>query len=181
MFHLSTQRLIETWRGLRRNDAAPLRSAFDPCAFPGLMPQLFMLDGAADLPFRLAGGLIEDLLGRPLRGRGFLPLWSEESRGAVRDAARAVMTGREPAVFYASGLTPSGHSAGLELMLAPLAGADGLVDRLVGFCQPLTPLVRLKDETLVSLTHKLTILAAPEVGAAEPRLKLAAVDGRLIA
>jgi hypothetical protein len=145
------------------------------------MPQLFMLENAAELPFRLAGGLFEDLMGRPLRGRGFLPLWSEESRGAVRDAARAVLASREPAVIYAHGATEAGDAAGLELMLAPLAGRDGLVDRLIGVCQPLTPLVRLRGEPLVALAHKLTIFAGGEDGAYEPHLKLAAVDGRLIA
>ncbi len=181
MFHSNTQRLITSWRDLRRGESAPLRSQFDPCALPGLMPQLFMLENAADLPFRLAGGLLEDLMGRPLRGRGFLPLWSEESRGAVRDAARAVMAAREPGVIYASGTTEAGDAAGLELMLAPLAGSDGLVDRLLGLCQPLTPLARLKREPLVELNHKLTVFAGVDGNAFEPHLKLAAVDGRLIA
>jgi hypothetical protein len=145
------------------------------------MPQLFMLENTAELPFRLAGGLLEDLMGRPLRGRGFLPLWWEESRGAVRDAARAVLAGHQPAVLYAQGSTAAGDAAGLEFMLAPLADRSGLVDRLLGLCQPLTPLARLKREPLRQLHHKLTIFAGGDIHAAEPRLKLAAVDGRLIA
>jgi hypothetical protein len=182
VFHSNTQRMIDHWRELRSGPGAPARSAFDPRFVSNLMPQLFMLDRQSGLPYRLAGGLVEDLHGRSLRREAFLGLWTADSRAAVRDAALAAVRGPEPAVIYAEARTDSDQRCGLELMLAPLTDADGRVDRLLGLCQPVTTLVRLHGEALTDLTHKLTIYAgAGEAATRTPHLKLAAVDGRRIA
>jgi hypothetical protein len=178
VFHSNTQRLIDTWRALRPKDAAPRRSDFDPCALPGLLPQLFLLGDGADLPVRLSGGLVEDLFGRTLRGETFLALWRPESRAAVRCAARVCQRGCEPAVIHAEGLTETGVSAGFELMLAPLANRAGDLDRILGLVQSITPLVRLHGEQLSEFGHKLTVFAGGEADASEPLLRHAAVDGR---
>jgi hypothetical protein len=182
VFHSNTQRIIDYWRDLRTGPEAPSRGDFDPARVANLLPNTFMLDRQSGLPFRLAGGLVEDLHGRGLRREAFLALWGTESRAAVRDAALAAVRGPEPAVLYANARTDSGQQAGLEIMLAPLTGADGRVDRLLGFYQPVTTLVRLHGEALVELTHKLTLYAgAGDVETRVPHLRLAAVDGRRIA
>ena len=133
-------------------------------------------------PFRLAGGLLEDLHGRSLRNESFLKLWAPEGRAAVRDAAAACLTGRDPAILYAEGVTADGRRAGFELMFAPLIGPDGQIDRLLGHYQPISALAQLNREPISELFHKLTVYAGEDV--TQPKtghLRLAAVDGRRIA
>jgi len=179
MFHSSTQRLVDYWRSLRTGDQAPARAAFDPARMADVLPQVFIvgLDGDA-LPFRLAGGLLTDLHGRGLRGEDFGRLWSRQGRGALNGAAAAAVRDREPVVLRAEGFTDEGQPLGLEIVLAPLTGPDGRIDRLVGLYQPTTTVARLRNRPLVELHPRLTVYAAPQ---AEPHLKLAAVDGRRIA
>ena len=182
VFHSNTQRMIDLWTGLKGAGPAPLRSALDPAEIGALLPQTFMVERGAGLPFRLSGSLIEDLHGRSLKGKSFLELWAPESRAAVRDAVVTAVRACEPAILYAEARTDQDRRAGLELMLAPLAGPDVKVDRLLGLCQPISTLVRLHGENIVELGHRLTVYAGPNKGApAGPHLKLAAVDGRRIA
>ena len=182
MFHNNTQRLIDLWSELKGVGPAPLRSRFDPTAFGGSLPQAFMLARTPGLPFRLAGALLEDVHGRPLHGESFLSLWAPDSRAAVRDAAVAAIRGVSPAILYAEGRTDHDRRAGFEMTIAPLTGPDAKIDRLVGLCQPISALVRLHEETVIELQHRLTVYAgASRPGGVGPALRLAAVDGRRIA
>jgi hypothetical protein len=182
VFHNNTQRLIDVWTELKGVGPAPLRSHFDPGVFEGALPQAFMLSRTAGLPFRLAGALLEDLHGKPLHGESFLSLWASESRAAIRDAAVAAIRGVSPAILYAEGRTDHDRRAGFEMTICPLTGPDAKVDRLVGLCQPISALVRLHEETVTELFHRLTVYAgASRPGGIGPSLRLAAVDGRRIA
>ena len=179
MFHSSTQRLVDYWRSIRSGDEAPARAAFDPARLADVLPQLFVVGKDGDrLPFRLAGGLPTDLHGRGLRGEDFAALWSAQGRGAVAGAVFAAIRDREPVVLRAEGVTADGQPLGLEIVLAPLTGPSGEIDRLVGLYQPTTTVARLRGRPIVELHPRLTVYAAPQ---AEPHLKLAAVDGRRIA
>jgi hypothetical protein len=181
VFHFNTERLIDYWRSLRAGDAAPARAAFDPAAVADVLTQVFMIGrGSEGLPFRLAGGLLVDLHARGLRGDSFLSLWGAGCRAAVRDAAAQAARGGEPVVLFAEASTGSGRRVGLEILLAPLTGPSGLVDRLVGFWQPKTTLEHLDGEPLIETVHKLTVYAGRGETAAG-RLRLAAVDGLRIA
>jgi hypothetical protein len=182
VFHSNTQRLIDRWTELKGVGPAPLRSRFDPAALGGALPQAFMLARTPDLTFRLAGGLLEDLHGRSLYGESFTKLWAPDSRAAVRDAAVAAVRSLSPAILYAEGRTDHDRRAGFEMLLAPLTGPDARVDRLLGLCQPISALVRLHEETVCELQHRLTVYAgASKPGGVGPSLRLAAVDGRRIA
>jgi hypothetical protein len=182
VFHSNTQRLIDLWADLKGIGPAPVRSRFDPSALGGALPQAFMLARTPGLPFRLAGGLLEDLHGRPLHGESFLSLWASDSRAAIRDAAVTAIRGVSPAILYAEGRTDHDRRAGFEMVIAPLTGPDAKVDRLVGLCQPISALVRLHEETVSELCHRLTVYAgASRPGGMGPPLRLAAVDGRRIA
>ena len=182
MFHSNTQQLIDLWSELKGVGPAPLRSSFDPSMFRNALPQAFMLARTPDLTLRLAGGLLEDLHGRSLQGESFLKLWAPDSRAAVRDAAVAAVRGVSPAILYAEGRTDQDRRAGFEMTIAPLTGPDARVDRLIGLCQPISALVRLHEETVCELQHRLTVYAgASKPGGMGPQLRLAAVDGRRIA
>jgi hypothetical protein len=179
VFHPNTQALIDHWRTLRKDASMPPRQALDPAAIAEILTQVFLLGRSGpDLPFRLAGGLLTDLHGRGLRGDGFLELWGAPSRAPAREAVLCAMRDREPVVVYADA-GAAGGVLGLEILLAPLSGPAGGLDRLLGLYQPLTSLVVLRGEPIGPLAHRFAV----RLGAVEPpraRLRLAAVDGMRI-
>ena len=66
-------------------------------------------------------------------------------------------------------------------MLTPLAGPTGAVDRMMGFYQPTSPVAALRGQT-VSVLRLKAIRTASDTGvAALPRLRLATLDGRVLA
>ena len=83
----------------------------------------------------------------------------------------------EPIVIEAAA-DGDGETSLIEILFAPLAGATGAVDRLMGLYQPLDLNHRIK----LSPVRELTVLNIRRANAAEaPRLRLAALDGRRIA
>jgi hypothetical protein len=182
MSHSNTARMLGYWQERRSGAGAPPRSAIDPGEFAPMAPQTFVLGRAAFgvLPFRLAGALVESLHPAPLAGSDFTRLWAPGDRLRVQAAIEAAITRRQPLLVRAEGCALNGAEARLEILLAPLAGSQGRIDRLLGFYQPLTPLVRLRDERIERLF--LMEIEEAEGGAAiTPPLRLAAIDGRLIA
>jgi hypothetical protein len=181
VFHPNTQALIDHWRMLRENapTPTPARDALDPAAIAEILTQVFLLGRSGpDLPFRLAGGLLTDLHGRGLRGEGFLDLWGGPSRAPAREAVLSAISDREPVVVYADA-GAAGGVLGLEILLAPLSGPGGTLDRLLGLYQPLTSLAVLRGGPIGPLAHRFAV----RLGAAArppPRLRLAAVGGMRI-
>jgi len=178
VFHFNTERVIGYWSDLRRGSSLPARQAFDPAAIAQLLPQIFMLElGRASLPFRLAGEFLIDLHGRPLKGVDFQDLFSPAGRSMAARAIDSVLNEPEPVVLEAEGFSVDGRSVNLEILLAPLAGADGRVERLLGLYQPTTLVARLAGQPVVELDARLAMHAT----ARGAHLKLAAVDGLRIA
>jgi hypothetical protein len=176
VFHSNTQGLIDHWRALREGDEAPAREALDPAAISEILTQVFLVGrDTPALPFRLAGGMLTDLHGKSLRGDAFLDLWADQSRGAARDSALSAVRDREPVVIYADA-PAAGGSLELEIMLAPLSGPGGALDRLLGIYQPLQSLAVVRGETIGPLSHRFAVRlgAAPRE---RPALRLAALDG----
>ncbi len=175
MFHPGTQQLIETWRALPDAARIPARADFDPMRLGRLVPQLFSADRTAEgATFRLAGGWIETLHHRPLRGVSWLELWTPESRPMV--AAAVIQTFREarPVVIVAEAERLRG---GLEIVLAPLRQGGDTADRLIGLYQS-NALQERRKEAVGPLTARLSIgVGAPS----RAPLILAALDGRRIA
>jgi hypothetical protein len=180
MFHSNTQRVIEDWNARRGDRAAPARIDISPAAYRELLPQVFLLGmglGGTE-PFRLAGGLLDDLHGRDLRGVCFFTLWMASDRQAVQEALTQARTTGVPVVLAASAWTAEGDEASLEIVLAPLTGPTGELDRVLGLYQPTSSLRRLRDRPLVALT--LTEVQAADTALApppRPRLRLIALDG----
>nr|WP_240454548.1 PAS domain-containing protein [Caulobacter sp. 17J65-9] len=160
VFHTNTQRVIDYWRSLRTGPSAPSRAAFDPMVLHKLLPQVFMVGrGAGGLPLRLAGDEVIQLHGRSLRAAPFLSMWASPSRAAARDAAVAAVRGVEPVVIMTEGRTQAGDRLGLEILLAPLVGPSGVVDRLLGLHQPTTGTDVLEQRPLHELHARLTVYA----------------------
>lgn len=182
MSHSNTARMLGYWEGQRGEGDCPLRSSIDPAAFAEVVTQAFVIgrcDGAA-YAFRLAGALLEDLHPGPLAGSDFMSLWAPSDRLRMKAALDAALSSRRSLIATAYGRNLSGAEARLEILLAPLAGGQGQIDRLLGLYQPTSPLFRLQGQTIERLFLEQITFA----DGAEPTptpLRLAAVDGRLIA
>ena len=182
MFHHSTERLIDYWRARKRDAAAPLRATINPGDFLDLLPQVFILgrDRAGAYPMRLAGAFVSDLHGRDLRGEDSLGLWALSRRLEIKGALETARRRAEPLVIDADIRAHGAPTLGLEVMLAPLGGADGQVDRFLGLYQPLAMMHRLMGRP----AYELGVRRVQNLGPANeeaPRLRLAALDGRRIA
>jgi hypothetical protein len=181
MFHANTQRMIDHWRDLKGDAAAPARTAIDPGAFAHLLPQVVILGrpAAGRYVVRLAGGLVDEVHGGGLVGGDPIALWAEPYRASLELALEAIRRRPEPLVITAEGQTASGQALSLEIMLAPLTGASGEIDRLLGLYQPTSPVAALTGRPIGALVMRSIATARPD--GVLPRLRLAAVDGRQIA
>jgi hypothetical protein len=145
------------------------------------MPQVFILgrQRAGEYGFRLVGGLVDDLHGGRVGGLDPLRLWAAPYRTSLQLAFEAIRRQPEPLVITAEARAAGGQTMTLEIMLAPLAGAAGDIDRLLGLYQPLTPVAALMGQRIESLVVR--GIAPAGAGEPFPRLKLAAVNGRRVA
>lgn len=181
MFHSNTQRMIDYWRSRAEFGGAPDRASLDPAHFARLAPQAFILGRsvAGVYPIRLAGELVCDLHGRPLRGQNFLALVAAEDRFNLQTALEIARRRPEPLVATMEALTDE-TSLPLELLIAPLATRMGQPDRFLGLYQPLSMVSRLDG----GLIRQLTVRSVRGVGPANeetPRLRLATLSGRRVA
>jgi hypothetical protein len=183
MFHSNTELLISYWRTRRIAGAAPARADIDPADFSNLAPQVFMLgrQGPGRFHFRLAGGFVADLHGRDLRECELLPLFEPNHRTALQLALEALRREPQPLVMDCDARPRMGRPLGLEIMIAPLIGPSGDIDRYIGLYQPTSPVAALMGQSAQSLSVRAINAADPTTAAALPRLRLAAVEGRRIA
>lgn len=181
MYHSNTQQMIDYWRAKRGAGGLPPRNAIDPTEFARLAPQTFILGRMASglYPIRLVGGLIAELHGRDLRGLNFLALADDAGRRALHTGIEVSRRRPEPMVLRADGLAEQA-ALPLEILLAPLAGAAGSPERLLGLYQPLALVSSLQDLPI----RQLLVRSACGVGPANEEscyLRLATLDGRRVA
>jgi hypothetical protein len=182
MFHSNTELLIDYWRERKETDRAPARARINPVDFAALLPQIFMLGRLrpGQYGFRLVGGLVDDLHGGNLSIADPIKLWAPAYRASLQLALEAVLRQPEPLVIAAEARVRGGQALKLEITLAPLAAPNGQIDRLIGLYQPVTPVAALMGQPIETLVIR-NITSAGSAGAAFPRLKLAAMNGRQIA
>ncbi len=182
MSHSNTNRMLSYWEARRGDRPAPLRSAIDPADFSDIMTQAFVVgrEGAGVYPLRLAGALLDDLHRGPLPGSNFTELWAMADRPRLESAIERALGRGQALLVRAQGRSLSGQEAMLEILMSPLSGAHGRVDRLLGFYQPVSPLFRLQNQPIERLF--LLDTSFPGSGEVVPEpLRLAAVGGRRIA
>lgn len=178
MSHSNTEFLIDYWQNRSFAGKPATRAAIDPADFPTLLPQIFILGrhAAGLYGFRLSGGLLRDLHGRDLRGADFSELWTLESRLPMQTALERARRSGEPLRLKARAIA-GGHAADLEITLMPLSNEAGVIERMLGLYQPVTPLARLRGLSI----EKLLLLdegaeSRPERG----YIRLAAVGGQRV-
>lgn len=181
MVHPNTERLTEYWRARREDGAAPWRSDIDPMAFHDLLPQVLIVGRSAQgtFPFRLVGGFVADLHRSDLRGRCLLDLWRPADRWQLKSALEFARGRPEPLVVNADILADGTPPVGMEVLLAPLRGPHGDVDRFIGLYQPTAMVSRLQGRPALALAINGVVRADGDEAA--PSLRLASVDGRRIA
>jgi hypothetical protein len=176
LVHSNTEQLLDYWRGRRGDRPAPLRSDIDPVDFARVLPRVFIAElRAKDVVFRLAGEAICELHGRALGAESLLSLWRHDHRRHLFTALDASLRTARPLLV---GAEPDGKSdsARLEILFAPLTGPEGMVDRFLGLYQPIAGGFAAPLDPLA-----ITSLAGAPVEVGQSPLRLAAVDGRLIA
>ncbi len=187
MVHKNTELLTNYWRARIPPVGCPPRSSIDPTQFLDLLPQVFILGrpGAGHFGFRLVGGLLADLHGPGLQGADFLGLWMSPDRASLKSAMEGAARRGHPLIVHCKGRSLAGHTVEIEMLLAPLTGNTGQVDRFLGLYQPTSSLSRLMGAQVDQLADQrigLTGDSGMEAALVEaPRLRLAAMDGRLIA
>jgi hypothetical protein len=183
MSHSNTEQLIDYWRSRAEPGVAPPRASIDPSELTHLLPQIFILRRQAprQFNFRLVGGLVADLHGRDLREEPFLRIWDPDDRADLSLALEASRRQAEPIVIECLGESHTGARVEMEILLAPLTSADGEVDRLLGFYQPLTPVAALTGRPIAALSlGRIRVFGdgRSQAAATFPHLRLATLDGR---
>ena len=182
MFHSNTELLIGYWLERKGTGRAPPRARINPADLARVLPQVFILGRLkpGQYGFRLVGGMVDDLHGGHLNKTDPIALWAPAHRASLQLALEAVLRQPEPLVIGAEARGRGGQTLQLEIALAPLAGPGGAIDRLIGLYQPVTPVAILDGQVIETLAIR-NITSAGLAGAAFPRLKLAAMNGRQIA
>lgn len=181
MFHSNTQGLIDYWLSRAGQGCAPRRAEVDPSDFAAIAPQAFILGraGSGLYPVRLAGGFVVDLHARDLRGQNGLSLWRQRDRMTLQTALEQARNRIEPLIATAAALSEA-RAIEMEVLFAPLAGQNGVIDRFLGLYQPLGMVAQLKGGAVRQLAVQSLVSAGPANEEA-PRVRLATLDGRRIA
>ncbi len=181
MVHPNTERLTEYWRDQRGDALAPRRADIDPMAFHTLLPQAIIVgrNSQGRFPFRLAGGLVSDLHRQDLRGRCLLELWRAGDRWRLKSALEVARRRPEPVVIHADALVDGAAPLPLEILLAPLTGPSGEIDRFLGLYQPLASVSQMQGRPIRDLA--VVAITGGGEGDEARALRLASLDGRRIA
>jgi hypothetical protein len=137
MIHSEIRALYSYWDRLRGGRPCPERAEVDPRGMAGDARHLFVLEdlGDGNIRFRLAGTALHDAFGFDLRGMSARSIME----GRARDSFVALIeeTLAEVGVGYARLLAPDARTV-WEVVLLPLRGITGGVDRMIGCLHPVS-------------------------------------------
>lgn len=125
--------IFNYWRSIATG-TVPARTTVDPRALKAHLPDLFMLErlNQARFGFRLAGTRLCARYGRELRNSDFMALWPNAQHAQILTALnRCVQTG-QPLVLDGTAAVYDGDSVGFQILVLPLADANGQVSRIMG-------------------------------------------------
>ncbi len=137
MIHSEIRSLYNYWERLRAGRPCPYRAEIDPRDMDGDARHLFVLEdlGQGNLRFRLAGTALIDAFGYELRGMSARSVMEGQARESF--VALIAETLAEPGVGYARLFAPDGETV-WEVVLLPLRGNFGQIDRLSGCLHPVS-------------------------------------------
>ncbi len=137
MIHSEIRALYTYWERLRAGRPCPYRAEVDPRDMEADAQHLFVLEdlGQGNLRFRLAGTALIDAFGYELRGMSARSVMAGKARESF--VALIAETLAEPGVGYARLFAPDGVTV-WEVILLPLRGNFGQIDRLIGCLHPVS-------------------------------------------
>jgi len=137
MIHSEIRALYNYWERLRAGRPCPYRAEVDPRDMEGDARHLFVLEdlGQGNLRFRLAGTALVDAFGYELRSMSARSVMDGKARESF--VALITETLAEPGVGYARLFAPYGVTV-WEVILLPLRGNFGEIDRLIGCLHPVS-------------------------------------------
>lgn len=137
MIHSEIRALYNYWERLRAGRPCPYRAEVDPRDMDGDARHLFVLEdlGQGNLRFRLAGTALIDAFGYELRGMSARSVMEGQARESF--VALIAETLAEPGVGYARLFAPDRVTV-WEVVLLPLRGNFGQIDRLIGCLHPVS-------------------------------------------
>jgi hypothetical protein len=199
MIHSEIRALYNYWDGLRAGRPCPYRAEVDPRDMTCDARHLFLLEdmGEGNPRFRLAGTALLDAFGYDLRGMSARSIMSGQARESFVALIEETMA--ETGIGYGRLLAPDLETV-WEVLLLPLRGNFGSVDRLIGCLHPVSR--RMPQAGAVPLRFTIAemsirpVQVGPEIdpgdtgplpGFAEPRAEfdgargtgLTAIDGGL--
>ncbi len=131
--HCDTERLYAYWQSLR-DGGLPQHRCWDPIHIPKLTPNILILelDPEDKFVYRFAGTAVCDFVGVELTGRrmgDFFP--SAEAFATTDNMQRAMLS--TPCGQLSSYLvrSASGRECIAEILILPMAGPEGVADRLL--------------------------------------------------
>lgn len=167
MIHGEIRALYAYWEALRAGRPCPDRHEIDPREMPADARHVFLLEqlGEGNVRFRLAGSALNEALGFDLGGMSLRAIMEGPSRESVVALVAEALA--EPGVGYARLLEPDGASL-WEMLLLPLRGPDGAIDRVLGCLRPVRGEVRPAGDLPLRFTIESMVLepVAPPGGAA---------------
>ena len=128
--------LYDEWHALAvAADGLPSVQAFDPLHLPRLLPNLWILEVAADthrLRMRLAGENINAIYRRSIGGQYCSDVFEPAELALV--VARYTRALNEPAILHAAGTVyvAAGRLTQGERLALPMVGRSGLTDTMLG-------------------------------------------------
>ncbi len=139
MKHGASRILFEYWDEIRAKRPAPERGDIQPSAIKSVLGDTFILEltQKENFRFRLAGTRLCSLFCRELKGRSFLDGWDEKDQQAVTAMLSAITQDGAAAVISFTGMTQTGQSADLELLLLPIRVQGEGCTRILGCMAPL--------------------------------------------
>ncbi|MEQ8747575.1 PAS domain-containing protein [Pyruvatibacter sp.] len=150
--------LLAYWFRLAAGRQAPRRDEIEPRDIKRHLPDMFIveLEKPGSFTFRLAGTAICANYGFELRGEDFASLWQGEGRATMTGLLERVIGNAEPVLVEFAAESMRERTVRFELILLPLAAADGRLSRVLGCFAPLEdpfwlgsdPLVRQWTETI---------------------------------
>lgn len=118
--------LVASWERLRRDGALPHRRDLDMADLRPWLDWLVMVDfdGAPAFPIKIAGGGLNALFGRQLRGRSFASLWALADRQDLADILASSIMAECPVAMPVHARVSDRPELELELLILPFAGGD---------------------------------------------------------
>jgi hypothetical protein len=178
MREAAVKAIYSYWRAIAAGEPVPARTAIDPRALKSHLADLFILErlDRAVFSFRLAGTRVCARYGRELRDRDFIRLWSGEQQGEILASLNRCLQKPEPLVLKGTAATLDAANVDFQILLLPLADANGQVNRILGAMITADDIALKQGATLISQTVEAVV--TPSLGSAAPQTTAAFIRAR---